>query len=450
MIPQAVIEKKRDGGSLSELEFVAFLEGYERNAVSDEQMAALLMAVFFRGMSNNELATLVDQMLHSGRVLDLSHLDGPRIDKHSTGGVGDKVSLVLAPLAAAMGIYVPMMSGRGLGHTGGTLDKLEAIPGFRTALSLDRFQEILADVGCAMIGQTDEIAPLDKRLYALRDVTGTVSSIPLITASIMSKKLAEGLTGLVLDVKVGSGAFLPDLADARELADAMIRVGALRGLPVTAVLTAMDRPLGRTVGNGLEVSEALECLRGGGPDELRNVVLELATEMALMAGVSGGTSDAHGLALRALDGGGALERMARLVAAQGGDAKVVEGRSSLPAAPAVSRVTAPVDGVVTVIDPKALGYGLISLGGGRTHQDQSVDGRVGFELAVGVGDVVNSGDLIATVHAKSDGEAQEGIRTVLEAIEIEDGGEASSPHGARTSAHLPLIIEHRRGEPPAP
>ncbi len=440
MIPQELIEKKRDGRALSEDELASFLLGYQQGRVAEEQMAALLMAVFFRGMEAEELATLVNHMLSSGKVLDLGHLDGPKIDKHSTGGVGDKVSLPLAPLVASMGIYVPMMSGRGLGHTGGTLDKLEAIPGFRTAISLDEFQTILSSVGCAMIGQSDEIAPLDKRLYALRDVTGTVASIPLITASIMSKKLAEGLTGLVLDVKVGDGAFLTSRNEAKALADAMIQVGKGRGLRVSAVLTAMDRPLGWAVGNGLEVAESVACLKGAGPSALRSVVVELASEMAVLGGVVQGREEGRKLATRNIDNGSGLERMAQLVAAQGGDPRLVEDPSLLPRAPYERVVRAKESGRVVQVAPRTLGYGLIALGGGRTHQDQRVDGRVGFTLDVELGTEVHAGDPLATVHSATEDDGARGEQVILNAVLIGSGGSLDS-HAMGDS--LPLIVEHR-------
>ncbi|NIP59675.1 MAG: thymidine phosphorylase, partial [Gemmatimonadetes bacterium] len=302
MIPSRAIARKRDGEVLEPDELRGFLRGYLTGEVCDAQMSALLMAVHFRGLVDGELATLVDAMVSSGRTLDFSHLPGPVVDKHSTGGVGDKVSLALVPLAAELGLFVPMMAGRGLGHTGGTLDKLEAIPGFRTELGLDAFRRTVEEVGGAVMGQSEEIAPLDRRLYALRDVTATVPSIPLIAASIMSKKLAEGLSGLVLDVKLGVGAFIPEPQRARELAGTMVAIGAARGLETRAVLTAMDRPLGRAVGNALEVEEAVACLRGEGPPDLTEVVASLAGEMLAMGGLSGTPEEGRDRALDALEG----------------------------------------------------------------------------------------------------------------------------------------------------
>ena len=324
LIPSRLIEEKRDGRELDPDDLELFLKAYLRDEVPQYQMAAFLMAVLFRGLSPAELEQMVHVMIHSGAVLELDHLPGPKVDKHSTGGVGDKVSLVLAPLAAELGLVVPMMAGRGLGHSGGTLDKLEAIPGFRTDLSLPEFGAILERVGCAMIGQTAEIAPLDKRLYALRDVTGTVPAIPLIAASIMSKKLAEGLDALVLDVKAGSGAFLPDLEDALALARTLVDIGVGHGTPTVALVTAMDRPLGRAIGNALEVREAVECLDGGGPSDLRAVVTALTAEMLVLAGAASDLKEAERRSREVLASGAALERFRSLVEAHGGDPRIIE------------------------------------------------------------------------------------------------------------------------------
>jgi pyrimidine-nucleoside phosphorylase len=335
--------------------------------------------------------------------------------------VGDKVSLVLAPLAAELGMYVPMMSGRGLGHTTGTLDKLEAIPGFRVDLPLERFKAVLQSVGCAMTGQTDEIAPLDRRLYALRDVTGTVPSIPLIAASIMSKKLAEGLDGLVLDVKVGDGAFLPDAAKARELARTMVGIGVDRGLRTVAVLTAMDRPLGVAVGNGLETAEAIRCLGGDGPDDLRSVVLELATEMALAADPGADRDDAARRAEGALSSGRALDRFERMVDAQGGDVTVVKRPEALCTAPEQTEVRADRSGTVQEVRPRVLGEAVVALGGGRTEVGQDIDSGVGFEVTARPGDQVAAGDVLARVHARDADGLELGRRTILESVRIADG-----------------------------
>ncbi len=330
MLVVPLIERKRDGGALTPEEWSALVAAYTADRVPDYQMSALLMAVLLRGLERQELAALTDAMLASGLRLAFNSWGTPRVDKHSTGGVGDKVSLVLAPLVAACGVAVPMMSGRGLGHTGGTLDKLEAIPGFRTGLSLAEAKAQVMQLGCAMIGQTPEIAPADRRLYALRDVTGTVAAIPLIAASIMSKKLAEGLNALVLDVKRGSGAFLPKLEQSLELAQTMIALGEDRGCPTVALLTAMDRPLGRACGNALETEEAILALRGEGPVDLMEVTYALGVEMLLAAGVEKTSKKARQRLENALGSGLAAEKFERVIEAQGGNPKVVEDASVLP------------------------------------------------------------------------------------------------------------------------
>lgn len=428
MIPSRIIERKRDGEALGEQDLSAFFEAYLGGSVPEYQMSAFLMAVLFRGLSASELDVFVDLMLGSGASLDLGYLDGPRIDKHSTGGVGDKVSLVLAPLAAELGVFVPMMSGRGLGHTGGTLDKLESIPGFQTSLSLDRFQVVLADVGCAMIGQTEAIAPLDRRLYALRNATATVPSIPLIAASIMSKKLAEGLTGLVLDVKRGSGAFIPEDERGLALAQAMVSIGEGRGLPTAALRTAMDRPLGKAVGNGLEAREALECLAGGGPADLAEVTVALVGEMLALGGLAEDPASGAATAATALSEGRALDRMARLVAAQGGEPGVVSDPAMLPGAPRRETLEAARAGWVHRVDPRTLGYGVVELGGGRRKLDDEIDPRVGFVLEVSVGDRVEPGQPLGQVHAADEDGVAGGLAALREAIAIGDGpGEPPLP-----------------------
>ena len=445
MNPVRVIEAVRDGEILDPDDLARFLDGYIAGEVEEYQMSAFLMAVVLKGLAPEALERLVGTMLHSGAVLDLSHLPGPRIDKHSTGGVGDKVSLVLAPLAAACGLYVPMMSGRGLGHTGGTLDKLEAIPGFRTDLSLERFVSDLEDHRVAMIGQTDEIAPLDRRLYALRSVSGTVPSIPLIAASIMSKKLAEGLTGLVLDVKMGSGAFLPEREMALELARTMVEIGARHGVPTTALPTAMDRPLGRTVGNALEVREAVECLRGEGPDDLREVTVALAVEMLAVSGspvvtaeeAESGAAATRGRvppddvkqdrdALRArvldrLDSGAALEVFRRLVERQGGDPEILDDLDRLPRARAMEEIRADRSGVVQAVHPLPLGHAAVELGGGRTRLGQEIDPAVGFDRLVQPGSEVSKGDLLGRAHATGPEAARTAAEVLRKAVDIGSG-----------------------------
>lgn len=427
MIPTTVIEAKRNGRAIDSASLRAFFNGYLAGEVEEYQMSAFLMAVVFRGLGPRELDDLVDVMLHSGASLDLGYLDAPRIDKHSTGGVGDKVSLALAPLAAELGLHVPMMSGRGLGHTGGTLDKLEAIPGFRTDLDLHAFRGVLEAVGCAMIGQTAEIAPLDKRLYDLRSVTGTVPAIPLIAASIMSKKLAEGLTGLLLDVKVGAGAFMVEESRALELAEVMVGIGTARGVETEALVTAMDRPLGRAIGNGLETVEALRCLAGDGPADLRELVVREAAAMVGIAGSALSEAARCGAAAAALDDGSALRRMERMVEAQGGDPRVVSRPERIEKAPVVRSVQATVGGRVTAIDPRRLGEAVVAMGGGRVRLGDPVDLRVGFLLAVAPGDAVDPGAPLAEVHAADEAGAELGAAALKGAVEIGDSVSALRP-----------------------
>jgi pyrimidine-nucleoside phosphorylase len=344
------------------------------------------------------------------------------VDKHSTGGIGDKVSLLLAPLVASCGVAVPMMSGRGLGHTGGTVDKLESIPGFRTGLSLAEARAQVERIGCAMLGQTPEIAPADRKLYALRDVTATVESIPLISASIMSKKLAEGLNGLVLDVKTGSGAFIPDPARAVELARTMIGLGEARGCPTVALLTAMDRPLGRACGHSLEVEEALEGLRGAGPDDLMEVTYALGIEMLLLAGAAANAADARSRLETSVSSGRALETFGRVIEAQGGNRSVVEDPGILPQAGAVEVFRAPRSGVVTAVEPRRIGRAILELGGGRVTIEDAIDPSVGFVITVKPGDAVRAGDPVASVFARDDTGVAGGLAALGEAIAIGDEG----------------------------
>jgi pyrimidine-nucleoside phosphorylase len=387
-------------------------------------MSALLMAIYFRGLGREELAAMVDAILASGTVLDLSDVPGPKVDKHSTGGVGDKVSLVLAPLAAALGLKVPMMSGRGLGHTGGTLDKLESIPGFRTDLGPDRMRAQLADVGCAMIGASDEIAPLDRSLYALRDVTATVESVPLIAASIMSKKIAEGADALALDLKRGEGGFIPELDRLLELGRTMIAIGADHGRRVSALVTAMDRPLGAAVGNALEVEEAMAVLRGGGPDDVREVTIALAAEMLLLGGVAASPDAAAADAAGALADGRAARAMERIVEAQGGDPRVVGERGRLPAAPVLLEVPAARHGWVNAVRARPIGQAAVALGAGRRSLGEPIDPAVGLEILVRPGAEASEGQPLAIVHAADEGAARVAARALADAIEIGDEDEA--------------------------
>jgi len=415
-IPSRLIEKKRRGGELTQDEMEAFFLGFLSGEIPDYQMAAFLMAVHFRGFSSAELESLLDLMIHSGEVLDLSHIPFPKVDKHSTGGVGDKTSLVLAPLAAELGLCVPMMSGRGLGHTAGTLDKLEAIPGFRTQMTIGEFRSVLEEIGVAMIGQTEEIAPLDRRLYALRDATSTVPSLPLIAASIMGKKLAEGIQGLVLDVKTGEGAFLPALEDSRELARTMARLGESRGVRTTSLVTGMDAPLGRAVGNGLETREALQCLAGEGPEDLADLSAALAGEMLYLGGLEGSPEAGVLRARKALSQGRGVERMARMVELQGGDPSVVEDPLRIPQAPEVKDLTAQASGFVSEISPVSLGYGVVELGGGRLRMGDAADLRVGFVLGVKLGDWVEPGTPLGEVHAADAHGLEKGLGILQNAV----------------------------------
>jgi len=439
--PVRVLEAKRDGLELDPADLRAFLLGYLEGTVEEPQVSAFLMAVYYRGMTPAELGALVEVMLHSGSVLALDHLPAARIDKHSTGGVGDKVSLPLAPLVAEAGLYVPMMSGRGLGHTGGTLDKLEAIPGFRTDLSLSRFLEVLEAERTAMIGQTAEIAPLDRRLYALRSVTGTVPSIPLIAASIMSKKLAEGLTGLVLDVKTGSGAFLTDMEASRELARTMVALGEDRGVTVVARLTAMDRPLGRSVGNALEVAEAVACLRGEGPDDLRQVVLALAGEMLVLGGRASDPEKGRAAAEALLDSGRPLDRFRRMIDRQGGDPRVVDAPERLPRAPVMIPFKASRSGQVVAVRPRPIGMGVVEMGGGRVRLSDTVDPAVGLDALVTPGTWVQAGDVLARVHARSQGDAERMLAVLRDAVVVSQAGSGAAGAKMEEPDLLPLLGE---------
>jgi len=420
MLVVPLIERKRDGGALTPEEWSALVAGYTAGRIPDYQISALLMAVMWRGLERQELAALTDAMIASGQRLTFDGWATPRIDKHSTGGVGDKVSLVLAPLVAACGVAVPMMSGRGLGHTGGTLDKLEAIPGFRTDLSLPEAKAQLQKLGVVLIGQTPEIAPADKRLYALRDVTGTVEAIPLISASIMSKKLAEGLTGLVLDVKHGSGAFLPETERGLELARTMIALGEDRGCPTVALLTAMDRPLGRACGNALETEEAILALRGEGPEDLLEVTYALGVEMLLMAKIEKAPAKARQRLENALSSGMAAEKFEQVIEAQGGNPKVVEDPSVMPQAQAVEVYSARQTGVVTRVEPRPIGRAIVAMGGGRTTVEDTVDPSVGFVITVKPGDKVLAGEPIASVFAKDAAGVELAFEALSRAITIGD------------------------------
>jgi pyrimidine-nucleoside phosphorylase len=432
MLAYQLIERKRNGGRIEPGEWQELVAAYLRDEVTDAQMASFLMAVYFRGLDREETDALMETMWHSGASLDLSHLTAPRLDKHSTGGVGDKVSLVLAPLIASLGGVVPMMSGRGLGHTGGTLDKLESVPGFRTRLSLEETQLQLERIGCVLIGQSDDIAPADRRIYALRDSTATVESNPLIAASIMSKKLAEGLTGLVLDIKRGSGAFMPQVDRGLELAHLMVALGHRHGVPVVALLTAMDRPLGRACGNALELEEAIHALHGEGPPDLMGVTYALGAELLVLGGLATNRDAARRAMEVAISSGRAAEKFREVVEAQGGDPRVVDDPSLLPQAAQCELFVAPHGGFVAAVDPRRVGFGVIELGGGRSRPGDPLDHSVGFVVAVRPGDLVREGEPLATIMARDDAGIEAGRRALRRAIVIAD--EADFP--------LPLI-SHR-------
>ena len=431
MVIPALIEHKRDGQALDAGTWSRLVHEYVAGRVPDYQISALLMAVYFRGLEPTELTALTDAMIDSGDRLRFDGHPVPVADKHSTGGVGDKVSLLLAPMVASCGVAVPMMSGRGLGHTGGTLDKLESIPGFRTNLTLAEARAQIDRLGCAMLGQTPEIAPADKRLYALRDVTATVESIPLIAASIMSKKLAEGLNGLVLDVKTGSGAFLRETDRSIELARTMIALGEARGCPTVALLTAMDRPLGRACGNALEVEEAIEGLRGSGPADLMAVTYALGVEMLLLVGVAATPDEARRRLEASVSSGRALATFARVIEAQGGNPKVVEDPGVLPQARAVEVYRADRSGVVSGVEPRRLGRAIVELGGGRTKVEDAVDPTVGFVITVKPGDTVRAGEPIASVFARDETGIDVGMAALREAVVIGESG------------HLTPLVSHR-------
>lgn len=393
-----LIRKKRDGHPLDPAEIGWMVAGIASGEVADYQWSALLMAVVWRGMSADETAALTDAMMKSGSIVDLSATPGLKIDKHSTGGVGDKTSLILAPIAAAAGVPVPMVSGRGLGHTGGTLDKLEAIPGFNVNLDLDRYKAVLNACGLVLIGQTAEIAPADKRLYALRDSTATVESIALISASIMSKKLAEGIDGLVLDVKTGNGAFMKTLDDSRLLAESMCAIGRRLGKRMRALITRMDQPLGRAVGNALEIAECADCLQGRGPADLMNLSVELAAEMVFMGERASTLDEARAVCRETIEDGSALERFRQVIEAQGGDPRVLDDPGLLPQARERLDVPSPRGGFVLALLARPIGHATMLLGAGRARIDSTIDPAVGVVLHKKVGDSVEQGEPLCTVY----------------------------------------------------
>ncbi len=430
MLPQEIIRRKRDGGELSAEEIAFMVRGLTDGSISEGQIAAFAMAVFFRGMSMEERIVLTREMTRSGVILQWSDLNlpGPLLDKHSTGGVGDKVSLMLAPIVAACGGFVPMISGRGLGHTGGTLDKLDSIPGYRTAPDRDLFRRTVASAGCAIIGQTDDLAPADRRFYATRDVTATVESVPLITASILSKKLAAGLDGLVMDVKTGSGAFAASLDMAEELARSIVDVACGAGLPTTALISGMDQVLGRTVGNALEVGEAAAFLTGTCDPRLRELVLALAAEMLRLGGLENDVAAARRRAEAALDGGAAAERFSAMVAGLGGPADFIERTAHyLPDAPLVRPCFAERAGRVTGMDTRALGVAVVGLGGGRARASDAVDHRVGLSAVCATGEEVGPDRPLAIIHAADEAAAAQAEAAVRSAVQVVEDAAVADP-----------------------
>lgn len=419
-----LIRAKRDGGELEPEALKWIIAEYTADRIPDYQLSSLLMAIVFNGLSAQELGSWTEAMLHSGDVLDLSGLAKRKVDKHSTGGVGDKISIPLAPIVAACGVAVPMMSGRGLGHTGGTLDKLESIPGFSTVVEPSAFNAQLDEIGVVMVGQTETLVPADRRIYALRDATGTVPSVPLISSSIMSKKLAEDLDGLLLDVKVGSGAFMKTIKDATTLAQTMVGIGASHGTPVTALLTDMSQPLGRTVGNANEIIESVEVLRGGGPEDVRSLTVRFATEMLMLSG-DDDVDAATSRALQAIDSGAAYEVMLKLTERQGGDPATIENTELLPRAAYEHAVVAVRPGVVTRCDAFDIGIAGVRLGGGRATKEDIVDPGVGFFIEAKVGDTVEEGDLLARIAYNDESRLQSALGVLDNAWEISD--EATEP-----------------------
>ncbi len=431
-LPQETIRTKRDGGTLEPDEIARFVRGIADGTISEGQAAAFAMAVFFRGMDMDERVALTLAMRDSGAVLNWADagFDGPVVDKHSTGGVGDKVSLMLAPILAACGCFVPMISGRGLGHTGGTLDKLDSVPGYDTAPDIDRFRTVTAEAGCAIIGQTADLAPADKRLYGIRDVTATVESIPLITASILSKKLAAGLDALVMDIKFGSGAFAARMEDALELARSIVAVGNGAGMRTTGLMTSMDQVLGRTAGNAVEVREAVDYLTDKASREprLHAVTRALAVELLCSSGLAENEDIAGEKVDEALHGGQAAERFAIMIRALGGPDDLLERPDAyLPAAEVQLPVVPDRSGIVADMDTRALGVAVVGLGGGRTRADQAVDHAVGLTHIAGLGEEVGAAKPLAVVHARSDAAAEAAAATIRSAVGIADGAPASGP-----------------------
>jgi pyrimidine-nucleoside phosphorylase len=418
MLPQWIIERKRDGHALTNEELASFITGYVRGDIPDYQAAALTMAIFFRGMSPAETASLTRIMMQSGETIDTSSIITPKIDKHSTGGIGDKISIPLAPLVASCGVTIPMIAGRGLGLTGGTIDKLESIPGYRVNLTASEFIATLKACGCSIIGQSEQLVPADRKLYALRDVTATVPSIPLIVSSIMSKKLAEGIDGLVLDVKSGSGAFMQSLDSARTLAKALITVGQSMGKRVSALITNMDQPLGRSVGNALEIKESIDILRGRGPSDSTDLTLHLGAEMLTLAGLSPSPAAALPLLQRKLESGAPLEVLRSMIRLQGGNADIVDNHNLLPASPIQHPLPAPSTGYIASVDAGKIGRAALLLGAGRAKTTDTIDYAAGLSALVKIGDHVIAGQPLTILHAATPERITAALPLVQDAITI--------------------------------
>ena len=429
MLPQEIIRKKRDGHSLSDSEIQYYIEGIANGSVSESHIAAFCMAVIFKGMSVEETFSLTDQMVKSGDKLNWKDLDGPVVDKHSTGGVGDKVSLMLAPIVASCGIYNPMISGRGLGHTGGTLDKLESIPGYNTTPDNSLFHSVVKNVGCAIIGQTANLAPADKVIYGVRDVTATVESVPLITASILSKKVAAGLDGLVMDIKTGNGAFAENLDFARNVGNSIIQVAKQFGMKTSAMITDMNQPLGDTIGNALEIKEVIDYLTGVRQESrLHEVVLALAAEMLVVAGLVDSTDEGIQKAKDVLDNGHAAETFEKMVSELGGLNDILKNSDShFKSASVVKPIPASQSGYVSEIDTRAVGLAVVELGGGRKKASDSIDHSVGFTHVLGLGEKVEAGQALGYVHAQNEDQANLSIQMVNDAYSISDSSFLQTP-----------------------
>lgn len=420
MTAYEIISKKRDGQKLKKEEIHFFINEFLKGNIKDYQMTAFLMAVYFAGMNEEESFALTDAYIQSGNTVDLSNIKGIKVDKHSTGGVGDKVSIILAPLAAALGVVVPMISGRGLGHTGGTLDKLESITGFKVFGKLKDFKQQLSDIGVAMLGQTDSIVPADRRIYALRDVTATVESVPLITASIMSKKIAEGIDGLVLDVKYGNGAFMSDKERAEILAKQLIKVGDAFGKKVVAYLTSMEQPLGYKVGNWLEIEECIDCLHGHGPEDLVDITIVLTAEMLLIAGKAKNIEEAKKMCTTALSNGKAFEKFVEMVEYQGGDINLVTNREKYPKAKYIRALKSDREGIITDFNTKQFGLAAVELGAGRKKAEDPVDPQAGIILFKKIGDQVKVGETIFEMHTNYQQSLEDINHRLLSTIKISD------------------------------